>query len=371
MTRLSVERAPALTPAPVVVNRRCTACGNESTQAECPECAGEDRDPEQLDEQEFSVSPCGGPSKDVAPGIVHDVIEGAGAPLTARERSFFEPRLGHDFSRVRVHSDMRAAEAARAVDADAFTVGRHVVLGGRHRDGLARHNVLAHELAHVVQQSGGAAPPRGELRIAAPDHATEREADAVAHAVARAVPAAPHERSDQQVARQSGGGLVPSSCPCCITGLSIANITRIDNATHMGHSFDLQIAMDRPSSGPAGECVLEWWEKTDVPAIPGHPPNTWTDMFANFPTSPTFAPWHNRGTTCSSSQGVTINDPPSLGKRAGRTVTRTLEFRLVVNSMPASSDSGCAEASKQVTAKQVLVMTSGTPDWTASSFTTP
>jgi hypothetical protein len=370
MTRLSVERTPALNPAPVMLNRRCNACGAENSTGECAECAIEERDPEQNGDQEYSLSPVAGPRKNVAPGIVHDVIAGSGSPLTARERAFFEPRLGHDFSRVRVHSDLRAAESARAVQADAYTVGDHVVLGHDHRDGLARHGVLAHELAHVVQQSGAPAPARGDLRIAAPDHATEREADAVARAVTRNARSIPSARSDQQVARQSGGGLL-GGCPCCISGLSIANITRIDNATHMGHSFDLQIAMDRPASGSAGECVLEWWEKTDVPAIPGHRPNTWTDMYALYPQSPTFDPWKNRGTTCGSSQGVTINDPPGLGKTPGRTVTRTLEFRLVVNSMPADSTSGCAEASKQVTAKQVLVMTSGTPDWGASSFTTP
>lgn len=372
MTRFSVEREPALMPAPVMLNRKCNACGGESSTGECAECGTEERDPERFEEQEFSLSPGAAPRKDIAPAVVHDVIGGAGAPLTLREREFFEPRLGHDFSRVRVHSDMRAAESARAVAADAYTVGNHVVLGDGHRDGGARYAVLAHELAHVVQQSGASAPARGDLRIASADHATEREADAVARAVTRNVRSLPGERSIQQVARQSGGTSGGGTgCPCCITAVGIANIARIDTTARMGHSFDLQIAMDRPASGPAGECVLEWWEKTNVPAIPGHAPNTWTDMFALFPQSPTFAPWRNRGTTCGTSQPVTIMDPPSLGKSPGRTVTRTLEFRLVVNSMPATSDSGCAEASKQVTAKQVLVMTNGAADWGASSFTTP
>ncbi len=73
-------------------------------------------------------------------------------------------RLGHDFSRVRVHSDGAAAAAARSVRAQAFTLGSDVVFGaGRYRPhSEAGRRLLAHELAHVVQQSGGSsgATPR-------------------------------------------------------------------------------------------------------------------------------------------------------------------------------------------------------------------
>lgn len=66
-----------------------------------------------------------------------------------------EPRFGTDFSDVRVHSDARAAESADAVQARAFTVGRHVVLGAGENavDTSAGRALLAHELAHVVQQA--------------------------------------------------------------------------------------------------------------------------------------------------------------------------------------------------------------------------
>jgi hypothetical protein len=73
-----------------------------------------------------------------------------------------EPRFGHDFSRVRVHTDIRAAESARAVDALAYTVGRDVVFS---EEGYTPHlrqgsKLLAHELAHVIQQErGGPSPP--------------------------------------------------------------------------------------------------------------------------------------------------------------------------------------------------------------------
>lgn len=69
-----------------------------------------------------------------------------------------EPRFGHDFSHVRVHTDAKAAESARAVGALAYTVGRDVVLGeGQHsQETFAGRRLLAHELAHVVQQNGSA-----------------------------------------------------------------------------------------------------------------------------------------------------------------------------------------------------------------------
>lgn len=67
-----------------------------------------------------------------------------------------ESRLGHDFSRVRVHTDARAAQSARAVHAPAFTVGQDVVFGaGQYSPGTpAGRRLLVHELAHVAQQSG-------------------------------------------------------------------------------------------------------------------------------------------------------------------------------------------------------------------------
>jgi hypothetical protein len=94
-----------------------------------------------------------------APQIVQDVLTSPGQPLDPATRAFFEPRFGHDFSQVRVHADGKAAESARTINASAYTVGRNVVF----RDGYYKmasvggRQLLAHELAHVVQQtmSGG------------------------------------------------------------------------------------------------------------------------------------------------------------------------------------------------------------------------
>ncbi len=83
---------------------------------------------------------------------VHDVLRSDGRPLDADVRAEMEARFGHDFSRVRVHADRRAADSARQVAAHAYTVGEHVVFGeGRYapRTGGGLE-LLNHELAHVA-----------------------------------------------------------------------------------------------------------------------------------------------------------------------------------------------------------------------------
>ncbi len=86
---------------------------------------------------------------------LRDTHSATARPLDPSTRAFFEPRFGHDFSRVRVHSDARAAASAQALNALAYTVGTDVVFAaGRFAPQTAPgRSLLAHELAHVVQQS--------------------------------------------------------------------------------------------------------------------------------------------------------------------------------------------------------------------------
>jgi hypothetical protein len=87
------------------------------------------------------------------------VNAGPGRPLDAGVRSEMEARLGHDFSRVRVHTDAGSAESAGGMRAHAYTAGRDIVFGpGRYRpETLEGRKLLAHELTHVAQQSQGGA----------------------------------------------------------------------------------------------------------------------------------------------------------------------------------------------------------------------
>ena len=82
-------------------------------------------------------------------------LKGGGQPLSENYRRFFEPRFGRDFSQVRIHTDMKAAESAQAVNARAYTVGLDVIFGaGQFAPGTTGKRLLAHELTHVVQQQG-------------------------------------------------------------------------------------------------------------------------------------------------------------------------------------------------------------------------
>src|SRR5206468_12128966 len=89
------------------------------------------------------------------------VPHGAGRPLSSGERAFFEPRYGFDFTSVRVHSGAEASEKAASFGARAYTLGRDIVVGDAQPD-LATNEgtrLLAHELTHVVPQSGGPGGP--------------------------------------------------------------------------------------------------------------------------------------------------------------------------------------------------------------------
>lgn len=91
-----------------------------------------------------------------APASVHEVLRSPGQPLDAATRTFMEPRFGQDFGTVRVHADTQAATSARDVNAQAYTVGRDIVFGsGRLSPSTpAGLRLIAHELTHVLQQTG-------------------------------------------------------------------------------------------------------------------------------------------------------------------------------------------------------------------------
>lgn len=91
--------------------------------------------------------------KSVSP-LAGKVLRSSGQPLDTQTRAFMEPRFGKSFDHVRVHSDARAAESARRYRALAYTAGRDVVFGkGQYQPSTKEgKKLLAHELAHVIQQ---------------------------------------------------------------------------------------------------------------------------------------------------------------------------------------------------------------------------
>lgn len=114
-----------------------------------------------------------------APRIVHDVLNSPGQPLDAATRAFFEPRFGHDFGAVRVHTDPQAAQSAHVLQARAYTVGRDLVFGdGGYPPGTTGRRLLAHELTHVLQQGQGS--KQGVLQRASGPDADKPNVEALA-----------------------------------------------------------------------------------------------------------------------------------------------------------------------------------------------
>jgi Domain of unknown function (DUF4157) len=117
---------------------------------------------------------------------VRDVVgSGGGSPLEPNARSFLEDRMGHDFSDVRVHTGAQADNSARSIHAQAYTVGTDVVFraGAYQPDTTAGRHVLAHELAHVIQQKAGpveGTPAPGGISVSDPGDRFEQSAERTA-----------------------------------------------------------------------------------------------------------------------------------------------------------------------------------------------
>jgi hypothetical protein len=197
--------ARGLTPAPgLLLQRKCACGGTPGQSGECEECrkkraAGQQRgylgiqtklaigasnDPleQEADRvaeqvlaapahppfsaaarhiQRHSGQPVG--QSGAAPVSVDRVLASSGRPLDPTLEQEMGQRFGYDFSRVRVHSGAEAEESAREVNANAYTVGHNIVFGSGQfaPETQGGRRLLAHELAHVVQQSGADGIPFG------------------------------------------------------------------------------------------------------------------------------------------------------------------------------------------------------------------
>src|SRR5262245_61749078 len=138
------SQRPIISPNPItgpLLQRKCACGGTPGPTGECEECR---KKREAATMQRAATSTA---AVESVPPVVHEVLSSPGEPLDAGTRASMEPRFGHDFSQVRVHSDAKAAESARAVNAHAYTVGQNVVFASgqympRSRNG---EQLLAHE----------------------------------------------------------------------------------------------------------------------------------------------------------------------------------------------------------------------------------
>ena len=154
----------------VAISRMCSDCSEEIGR-QAPPLEEEDKDKtaaslkrQKADEKDKDEGLMQMKSADSAPFDVEADTEssirglsGGGNAMSAPVRSDMESRMGFDFSGVRVHNDSNAAGLARSVNAVAFTYGNDVVFGsGQYRpETEGGKKLLAHELTHVVQQTGG------------------------------------------------------------------------------------------------------------------------------------------------------------------------------------------------------------------------
>jgi hypothetical protein len=147
VTSVVTATAPSL-------QRKCN-CGGTCSQCQS-ESSSHDDEHEHKHLQTKPATP-GNLPRAAAPPIVHEVLRTPGRPLDPAIRHSFESRFQHNFSNVRIHTDIHAVASARAVHAQAYTVGSHIVFNeARYAPAtFSGGTLLAHELTHVVQQSHG------------------------------------------------------------------------------------------------------------------------------------------------------------------------------------------------------------------------
>jgi len=175
------DSPPSFTAGSARVLRRKCDCGNHTMGGgSCDEC-------EKQSAGSLRRAPADTNSVSDVPPIVHEVLHSPGHSLDSGTRSFMEPHIGHDLSDVRVHTDSRAADSARAVNALAYTVGRDIVFGdGNYTPGTREgKSLLAHELTHVSQNAGVSHSRSTPITIGPAGDRFETEADQRSIAVAR------------------------------------------------------------------------------------------------------------------------------------------------------------------------------------------
>jgi outer membrane protein OmpA-like peptidoglycan-associated protein len=204
------------TDAPSGVLQRKCSCGQHTGGGQCAACSKEN--------ESLRRRGKGGAEPVSVPPMVHDVLRSPGRPLDAPTRAFMEPRFGHDFSQVRVHTGGRAAESAMAVNARAYTAGQNIVFGANEYQPQSNggKRLLAHELTHTVQQRSSAGMALQVREVGPPGDAYEREAEHIANRVVSNGAAGGASLTPAQPRLQRLGDLtqVPPDLPCTVANSS-------------------------------------------------------------------------------------------------------------------------------------------------------
>lgn len=155
--------SPALSLSAPSIQRKCSAC---AAGGKCSKCGEEERSLHRKVQAGSSTASAhsGTHEEGVVPSSFLNGL-GPGRPLDTSLRGTLEPRFGHDFSDVRIHTDVAAFQSADAVNALAYTVGSNIAFGrGQFNpsSGVGLR-LLSHELTHVIQQGGGHPHPISSL----------------------------------------------------------------------------------------------------------------------------------------------------------------------------------------------------------------
>jgi hypothetical protein len=211
---------------PLAISRKCSACEEDDKPLQ-----------RAASEHEPSLDKQGSLGVEAA----RTVARQAGEPLPAATRDFFEPRFGHDFSRVRVHTDSEAAAAARGVRARAFTLGQHIVFGRAEYAPATAHGklLLAHELTHVVQQGASGAASTGVVQRKIAVEPTDDATD-------------PAHNMPVEEQRNIVGALVHDLCP----DFEVPPSSPLRVESRGGGCADIQNATRPPHAGCCCLCVL-------------------------------------------------------------------------------------------------------------------
>jgi Domain of unknown function (DUF4157) len=155
------------------------AAGSPRLSRKCSSCEEEEQDQAQRLQAKRDMGRAAGGD---APAVVAELLGSPGRPLEASARGFMEPRLGRDLSDVRIHTGPLASRSAEAVTARAYTVGHDVVFrnGEYAPDTTEGRRLLAHELAHVLQQRPAQPAPRTlrPSQVTAVGNSVQRQDDA-------------------------------------------------------------------------------------------------------------------------------------------------------------------------------------------------
>jgi hypothetical protein len=164
-----------------LLQRKCACGGTPGPTGECEECR------KKRPQRKARDSELGSRKDSSVPSIVHEVLRSPGQPLDPATRAFMEPRFGHDFSNVRVHTDTEAAESAQAMNALAYTVGNQIAFGTRRYapGSLEGRKLLAHELTHTVQQIRAGAHAASLSEPSAEQQAERNSSEVAAGSMAR------------------------------------------------------------------------------------------------------------------------------------------------------------------------------------------